>query len=434
MKIFDMIKTANSNLLRNKLRTFLTILAIFIGSFTIILNTAISTGVNSFIDKQVESFGGEGLIRIMQSAISEQMSGLMGGGSTIREYKPGQNTVADMYISPELIEEIKKIDTINADSVHPVRNISVAYIRTDKNDKKFLIETQTLSSDTITIDMETGRNVKTESKDFEIALAPDYAVALGYTNESIIGETVYLAVTVSATQTTEEIPAKVVGVQAPSIVSLGSSWITGALADKIFNTSVDGLPPAMIEKASSAIMVSADFDYKNDPDAKKTKEALEKLGLAAMTISDQVGTIKSFFDVIIVVFNIFGAIALLAASIGIINTLFMAVQERTREIGLMKAMGLGKSKIFLIFSLEAVSLGFWGSVLGITISIIAGNIANRITHETILSAFPTFNLTEFTVQNCLILSLIIMAIAFLAGTLPARRAAKKDPIDALRYE
>ena len=58
MKLFDIIKDANQNLLRNKLRTFLTILAIFIGSFSIISTSAIQAGVNDFIDSQVDSYGG----------------------------------------------------------------------------------------------------------------------------------------------------------------------------------------------------------------------------------------------------------------------------------------------------------------------------------------------------------------------------------------
>jgi putative ABC transport system permease protein len=112
----------------------------------------------------------------------------------------------------------------------------------------------------------------------------------------------------------------------------------------------------------------------------------------------------------------------------------MSVQERTREIGLMKAMGLSSAKIFLLFSTEAILLGFWGSALGITISIIVGNIGNSIAHETFLADFPTFNLVEFTPYNLIIITLIIMFIAFLTGTLPARRAAAENPIDALRYE
>ena len=74
MKLLDLLKTANSNLWKSKLRSILTILAIFIGSFTIILNSAINTGVNSFIDKQTESIGGDGYIEVAPTAAYEQMA------------------------------------------------------------------------------------------------------------------------------------------------------------------------------------------------------------------------------------------------------------------------------------------------------------------------------------------------------------------------
>lgn len=153
-----------------------------------------------------------------------------------------------------------------------------------------------------------------------------------------------------------------------------------------------------------------------------------------MTVEDTIGIIKQVIDAITAVLNFFAAIALLAASFGIINTLLMAVQERTREIGLMKAMGLGRNKIFLLFSIEAVLIGFWGSLLGSLAGIGIGQVVNRIARDSFLKDLPGFNLTVFSPQSVAVIMLIIMTIAFIAGTLPARRASQKDPIEALRYE
>ena len=79
-------------------------------------------------------------------------------------------------------------------------------------------------------------------------------------------------------------------------------------------------------------------------------------------------------------------------------------------------------------------LGFWGSVIGVVVSIIIGTIASGVAHETFLKDFPTFQLTIFEPLTMLGIVAMIMFIAFLAGTLPARKASKKNPIDALRYE
>ena len=78
MKILDIIKDANANLLRNKLRSFLTILAIFIGSFSIISTSAIQAGVNDFIDSQVDSYGGDGYLAIVSKDSFDALEGLQG--------------------------------------------------------------------------------------------------------------------------------------------------------------------------------------------------------------------------------------------------------------------------------------------------------------------------------------------------------------------
>ena len=84
MKISDIVLTANKNLLKNKIRSFLTILAIFVGSFTIILNSAISAGVNDYVDGQINAMGGEGYIEMMPTATMDAMASMM--SSTVKEY------------------------------------------------------------------------------------------------------------------------------------------------------------------------------------------------------------------------------------------------------------------------------------------------------------------------------------------------------------
>jgi putative ABC transport system permease protein len=112
----------------------------------------------------------------------------------------------------------------------------------------------------------------------------------------------------------------------------------------------------------------------------------------------------------------------------------MSVQERTKEIGLMKALGMGRRKIFALFSIEAVLIGFWGSILGIIFANFLGKIVNNLSTKGFLKDFPGLNLLSFPAKASTIIVVGIMLIAFLAGTLPARRASRKDPIDALRYE
>lgn len=137
---------------------------------------------------------------------------------------------------------------------------------------------------------------------------------------------------------------------------------------------------------------------------------------------------------IVGVLNAFAVIALIAAGFGIVNTLLMSVQERTREIGLMKAMGMGSGRVFGLFSTEAVFIGFLGSAIGAGVAILAGSAISSALAGSLLSGLPGLQIMLFEPASIATVILVVMAIAFLAGTLPARRAARQNPIDALRYE
>ena len=132
--------------------------------------------------------------------------------------------------------------------------------------------------------------------------------------------------------------------------------------------------------------------------------------------------------------NFFAFIALLAASFGIINTLVIAVMERTKEIGLQKALGMGRGKVFLLFSLESILIGFWGAVAGIVGGVVIGTITNIILGKTYLESFEGYNLFSFKPFSIIFVTLLVCIIAFLAGVLPAYRASRLNPIEALRYE
>lgn len=433
MKFWDIVTSANSNLLRNKGRTFLTILAIFIGSFTIILTSGIRTGVNDYIDVQLNAVGGEGYIEIMPKALSEMMSSQMnlGGGGSPQEYNPDKNSMEMSVISDADLQKLRDIPGI--ESVKPSQQISAEYIVSGANDTKFVVTPQSLPSDRINLDIAAGSLININSDRPEINLLPGYAEALGFGSDAdAVGQTVRIGVVETATMQTHEVEATVAGVMNKSIINLGRSWVNTTLENKILDVMYTGLPDSYRDRVYFA---TAEWDTSLGSEGlERIKADMEELGYTGMTFEDQVGMFKTFLDAIILSFTIFGGIALLAASIGIINTLFMAVQERTREIGLSKAMGLGKGKIFLMFSIEAISLGFWGSALGITMAYLARAIVNPLASNTFLKDLPGMNLLQFDPKLLAGLVLLVMLIAFLAGTLPARRAAKKDPIEALRYE
>jgi len=437
MQFFDMVRTANHNLFRNKVRTLLTILAIFVGSFTIILNVAINTGVNAFIDEQTSALGGDNFIMILSQGSEAMASEMTANADGPQEFTEKQTTMG--VLTDADIEKLKQIDGIDGDSFYsPTPLNGTGYYSSDKTDKKYTIKNaMILPPGNFNIPLAAGTlpdQTEATKKQSQIVLPPEYPQALGYErDEDIIGQTITLSLKDEFTNTFKDFPAEVVGVEANGIVSSQfGAILSRALYDEMYAFATQHYP-ADYEMPTYYIMATFDNERFTEDEI---KQIIHDAGYTAWTVNDLMGTIRTFFDVIMVVFTIFGGIALLAAAIGIVNTLLMSVEERTREIGLDKALGMSSGRIFGEFAIEAISLGFWGSLFGVIVAMIIGALVNSAVHAPggFLEVFPTFELFKFTLGNVLPIIIAVMLIAFIAGTAPAAKAAHKNPIDALRYE
>lgn len=434
MKFWDIISTSNANLLRNKGRTFLTMLAIFIGAFTIIMTTGISTGFDSYIDRQVSSVGANDYLEVLPASMAQQINAVSSGSNGVNEYKPASDD--DTHSTQVLTEsDLKKIRKINGvKSAKFYRQFQVEYITLGGKHKKYETNVATKPTDTMKIDLAAGRDTKIDGDKAEIVLSDKFVKPLGFkNNQDAIGKTVKLGVVSQATSKISETEVKVVGVQNASLVGIGSALINEKAGDGIDAIANKGMPKEYTGR-HYAILVNLASDYANKSGVNKVKKEVTKLGYGSMTVSDGADMIKLFFGAITSVLTIFGVIALVAASIGIINTLYMSVQERTSEIGLMKAMGLSKGKIFAMFSTEAAAMGFWSAMAAVVVAYLSKGAINNWASNSIVQGLPGFTLVALDPRTLVTIVVVIMLIAFVAGTLPARSASRKDPIDALRYE
>jgi len=165
------------------------------------------------------------------------------------------------------------------------------------------------------------------------------------------------------------------------------------------------------------------------------QDAIKQMGFRTFSILDATKGLRRFFTVLDVFLGIFGSLALAVATLAIVNTLVMAVLERRREIGVMKAIGASDGDIKRLFFTEAGAMGLFGGLLGIALGSAIGKAINLGTafylHNHQLPAEPVWILPPWLIGAAIAFSIIV---SLLAGLYPASRAAKLDPVQTLKYE
>ncbi len=169
-------------------------------------------------------------------------------------------------------------------------------------------------------------------------------------------------------------------------------------------------------------------------------QQINDMGYMAYSPQSTVEGINSFFVILQVVFGGIGAIALLVAAIGIANTMTMAILERTREIGLMKAVGATNKDVLTIFLGEAAGIGFLGGLGGALLGWVGSFALNVVSMQFLASqaqqqGYMSTSLSADTPIWLLLFAIIFATlVGFLSGLYPALRAATLEPVTALKYE
>lgn len=175
----------------------------------------------------------------------------------------------------------------------------------------------------------------------------------------------------------------------------------------------------------------------NDPvQLTEVRNRIKELGFGSFSIVDQLEQFRTVFLIIDSVLGLLGGISLLVASFGIANTMIMSILERTREIGIMKAIGAEDREIKLIFFVEAAVLGLVGGVVGVLGAWLIDALANRLAYRFILKPQGASFVDFFSLPPWLSAGAILFAlmVSILAALYPASRAARIDPVRALRHD
>lgn len=435
MRTVDLARTAVANTFRSKLRTTLTVLALFVGAFTLTITTALGAGVSNYIETQVNAFAAEDVLLVQAQTDPTAAAPADGPAewdpetSTSSTSQAGGAPLAGAQAQPLTDTDLEAITDIDGISgIDPVRAVSTDWVSSGDSDRfEFSVNPQ---SAVTVADLEAGTQLDQSGSAFEVVLPNEYLPALDFDSAAeAVGADVNIGMT-DITGQSHEVTAEVVG------VSRSSLFASGAGANNALVTELASLRTAGIDGADENSVVAIaylDSDLSAD-DRDRVTADLADAGYSAQTIEDQLGIVTTVIAGITGVLNAFAIVALIAAAFGIVNTLLMSVQERTREIGLMKAMGMGSGRIFTLFSLEAVTIGVLGSIIGVGAAILVGSGLGSVLASGPLAELEGLSLFLFEPASLIGVVALISAIAFLSGALPASRAARQRPIESLRYE
>lgn len=432
----DLISAAFANTMRAKTRTILTILAIFIGAFTLALTSGLGTGINAYISDTVTGIGAAGTMTVTKTSDNE--TGFAAASGPI-EYNPdaietgqvgpdrGATVIA---LTPTDLENLADIAGVT--NVHATKAVALDYIHFDGGTRYVASITTMIPGQTL--QLAGGAVPDNSSASAEVTIPVTYVEPLGFGSDAdAVGSTLTIVLT-DAERNQHTVTATIVGVAEEGLASpAGTSLMANdALTSELFQAQATGLPADQAERfAQATVWFNADATAAQ---VDELKDLLADAGYTGVTVEDSLGSFTTVIDSIVLVLNAFAIIALLAASFGIVNTLFMSVQERTREIGLMKAMGMGSGRVFSLFSLEAIILGFLGSAFGVLVAMATGSLVSTALADSVLSGLPGLTLIAFDWLSIAVIIGLVTLIGFVAGTLPAARAAKADPVISLRYE
>lgn len=398
--IRESLKISFDSFKHRKISSALTILGIIIGIASIISLVSIGEGLRVSVSKQLESFGSDKIIVSPSSTGGFSPTGFFGEG-----------------LKESDIEKIENINGVKIAAGVLFKTLTVKYGKEVKT--TYVIGVNAKEAEKIFLDIQAfelseGRYFKEGESgvvDIGSAIAKDM-----FEKEVKMGDYIFI----------KDRKFKVIGIMKSSGSGQDDSQVYIPLTDLTDLVGGKDSISMIFVKVSDASKIN---DVSKNIEKKLDKEYGEKTysATSSQQIADRVGSI---FSILSFVLGGIASISLVVAGVGISNTMFTSVLERTREIGIMKAVGATNNNVMEIFLVESALLGFFGGVVGCIVGVILSQIISIFA----VGMLPVEFKTVVTLQMILIGLSFSVIVGIISGLVPARKASKLQPVEALRYE
>ena len=416
----ELVLLAVQNILKRKLRSFLTLLGIIIGVAAVVSIISLTTGIQQTIINQ--------LTRFMSDIITVTPGRLSFATTTLREGRVIKLTTRD-------VEEISKIEGVKLVNGLIGSNIEVEF--GDETGVLYVYGIEDVDAwkeiEASSVGLESGRYLTKDDK---------YSAIIG---NSVAHEIFSKDVGLKKTIKLNGVDFRVVGIfkKAGGVLSMFDRriYIPEKTAREIF-------PEGIEENEYSLITAKVEEGYDVEEVADRINEKLLKLHHQTEDTKTFTVLTSKFFQTLIsnilssmtTFLTAIASVSLLVGGIGIMNIMYVSVMERTREIGVMKAIGATNRTILLLFLLESGIFGLFGGIIGdvfgVGVGYVMNYIANLVRTQTLQQMETETILTQFVIepQTLFVGAIFGFLVGIIAGYFPARKASKLQPVEALRYE